>query len=175
LQNAIDNGSGETTFAQIKNAHAAMAEMIHDTMPQLPVFKGYFYLLRVITWALHYVLMMSKSGRVPDVSRSLQGAYVPTFPPFFPPLPVRSVITATIQLSLGETLAGMAASPDYARIVSGMNQYLLSQELSDELNELLWKTAEQLYRAKLEAAFARADLEGRLPHELRLDAFHKSF
>jgi hypothetical protein len=175
LQDAIDSDPENREYADIKSLHEKMSEIIKTIMPKVPTFKGYFYLLRVITWAIHYVQLMSKSGRIPVVSRALRGRYVRTFPPYFPPLPVRSVVERDIEFSISDYFTHLQRSRDYRAITAGLNEYLLTQKLSNASDELLWKNAKELYMIHLQKAFGREQLAGRSDQELHIHEFQREF
>jgi ankyrin repeat protein len=175
LQDAIEKDGTNDLFMKIRDAHKEMATLIKRTMPLVPAFKGYFYLLRVITWAIHYVLIMSKSGQLPVISRALQGEYVRTFPPYFPPLPVRQIVGADIQLPLTEYLTELRKGPEYPKIASALTDYLLTQQLSDDICTLMREQAKKSYRERLNRAFQAEELANRSDQELRMNEFLNSF
>jgi hypothetical protein len=112
LQSVIDNDPGNKTFAIIKSVHERMAQLIHTIIPQIPVIKGYFYLLRVRTWMIHYVMIMSASGHLPHISKALVEKSVSTFLSYFPPLPVRCFVRAKIEISICNYLKHLQQAPD---------------------------------------------------------------
>lgn len=66
--------------------------MIKNFMPLIPQFKGYFQILNMICFALHYVESLDSVGLRAETKSSFRNRdnlYVEIIPEFFPPLTVR--------------------------------------------------------------------------------------
>jgi hypothetical protein len=70
-------------------------------MSRLPILRGYFGLLDMITFAIHYVLGMSQNGILPKNLSNYRIPYVRSFPSHFPPLPIRKIFKANPSITVG--------------------------------------------------------------------------
>ena len=74
-------------------------------MNKIPYFKGYFYLLNMITFAIHYLPNLRNNNKFPELKNSLankiKGQYVRRLPTLFPPLPIPKKKIINPQCHLG--------------------------------------------------------------------------
>ena len=65
--------------------------LIFNTMEKIPYFQGYFFLLNLITFAIHYLPSLVNKGQFPDLSQSLHNQnklYTKNLPNILPRMPV---------------------------------------------------------------------------------------
>ena len=92
FSNGNNNDSKE--LAKTQEAIKCMKGIINIIMPQIPHFRGYFNLLDMITFSIHYISTLDSNAKYPDFSESLlfkanNKSYVSILPPIFPPLPIK--------------------------------------------------------------------------------------
>ena len=78
-------------------------------MKKLPFLKPYFELLKIITFAIHYLPNIQRAGLFPLFNKSIQNNYIDkqycrTIPKVFPPLPIRRTTTLNVTINFKELL-----------------------------------------------------------------------
>ena len=106
--NASDN---EKVIAKkMQKAHKFMAFRVTYYMNKIPFLKPYFELLKMITFAIHYLPNVQSVGLFPLFNKSLQNNYMgekycKSIPKVFPPLPIRRKTTIEIKITQKELLS----------------------------------------------------------------------
>ena len=118
-----NNKNIEKNIEAIKN----MKVLITLLMPQIPYFKGYFNILDMITFAIHYISTLDKNAVYPDFSESIlfksnNKSYATLFPPVFPPLPIKKQVIINVNLKFSYAIDNFLDNND---------RYILNQILSD--------------------------------------------
>ena len=62
-------------WEKTKRAHEKMKNKIKWQINKLPILKGYFYLLDMITFAIYYLASIKSLSALPDISNSLKKKY----------------------------------------------------------------------------------------------------
>ena len=109
-QSDIDTNINEKNTAEtIKNYHKIMSLRVTFLMNKIPFLKPYFELLKMITFAIHYLPNIQRIGSFPLFNNSLQNnfigeKYCKSIPKVFPPLPIRKRTSMEIQISINEMI-----------------------------------------------------------------------
>ena len=109
-QSEIDSNIDEKNKAElIKNYHKLMSLRVTFLMNKIPFLKPYFELLKMITFAIHYLPNIQRIGLFPLFNNSLQNNYIgekycKSIPKVFPPLPIRKRINLEIEVSIQEII-----------------------------------------------------------------------
>ena len=109
-QAEIDINNDEKEIAdKLKKAHKFMAFRVAHFMNKLPFLKPYFELLKIITFAIHYLPNIQSSGLFPIFNKSLQNKhigekYCRSIPKVFPPLPIKRKISVEVTITQKELL-----------------------------------------------------------------------
>ena len=101
--NILINKEKNNTLENTQDAIQKMKTIINILMPQIPHFRGYFHILDMITFAIHYISTLDANAVFPDFSESIllkaKGkSYVSLLPPVFPPLPIKKQQILTVNL-----------------------------------------------------------------------------
>lgn len=136
----------ESQWGRIYSAHHIMKDIIHRIMPEIQYFKGFFEILKMITFALHYVASFHAIGQFIQTPNAIQaksrGQYVHPIPTIFPPLPVRHITKINLDIKveemvdllnstqidsvfqiLAETNENDISSPKYQRIMDNLTSF----------------------------------------------------
>ena len=109
-QAEIDINNDEKEIAdKLKKAHKFMAFRVAHFMNKIPFLKPYFELLKIITFAIHYLPNIQSSGLFPIFNKSLQNnhigeKYCRSIPKVFPPLPIKRKISVEVTITQKELL-----------------------------------------------------------------------
>ena len=109
-QSKIEIDSNEKNSSElIKNNHKLMAARVTFLMKKIPFLKPYFEILKIITFAIHYLPNIQKIGLFPIFSNSLQNKkigekYCKSIPKVFPPLPIRKRINIEVNINTKEII-----------------------------------------------------------------------
>ena len=110
-QSEININPKEKEIAQkIQRAHKFMAFRVTYYMNKIPFLKPYFELLKMITFAIHYLPNIQSSGLFPLFNNSLQNnyfgeKYCKSIPKVFPPLPIRRKTSIKIKMTHKEMIS----------------------------------------------------------------------
>ena len=93
----------------IEKGHKIMTLRVSYLMKQIPFLKPYFELLKMITFAIHYLQNVQNCGLFPIFNYSLQNNFVgekycKSIPKVFPPLPIRKTTTLNLKFAEEELL-----------------------------------------------------------------------
>jgi hypothetical protein len=97
----MSKGKENNEYQTLKKAHHIMSILIEKVIPEFPVFREYFALLKIITFAIHYVIGLSGTRMLPKLKNPFRETYMKPFPTHFPPLPVQKVFTVKSSITLG--------------------------------------------------------------------------
>ena len=93
-------------WEKTKKAHEEIKKIIKLSMNKLPILKGYFYLLDMITFAIYYLTSIKSLSALPDTKNSIKNQcsnsgkfYLKVIPSVFPPLPTTKYIEKELDLS----------------------------------------------------------------------------
>jgi len=86
-----------------------MANRITILMKKIPFLQPYFELLKMITFAIHYLPNIHRTGLFPIFNKSIQNnhiniKYCKSIPKVFPPLPIRKTVTLEVKITPIELL-----------------------------------------------------------------------
>ena len=104
----IDLNADEKNKAEsLKKYHKIMSLRVTALMNKLPFLKPYFELLKMITFAIHYLPNIQKIGLFPLFNNSLQNKFIgekycKSIPKVFPPLPIRKTENIKMSFSISE-------------------------------------------------------------------------
>ena len=104
----IDLDAEEKNKAEsIRKYHKIMALRVTSLMKELPFLKPYFELLKMITFAIHYLPNIQRIGLFPLFNNALQNKYIgekycKSIPKVFPPLPIRKTECLKMKFDLKE-------------------------------------------------------------------------
>ena len=78
-------------------------------MNEIPFLKPYFELLKMITFAIHYLPNIQRCGLFPIFQDALQNKYIgekycKSIPKVFPPLPIRKRTILKVEITMKELL-----------------------------------------------------------------------
>ena len=91
----------------VKKNHKIMALRVTYLMKKLPFLKPYFELLKMITFAIHYLPNIQKIGLFPLFNNALQNKFIgekycKSIPKVFPPLPIRKTENIKMSFTISE-------------------------------------------------------------------------
>jgi hypothetical protein len=109
-QYKLQHGKYPEKHMQIEILYKQMASQIKELMPKLPLFKRYFDLLKLITFASSYFATLKKMFKIPIFEaihdkKTLTEIY--RVPKAFPPIPVRYYTFHKLTIKLGDLLKSM--------------------------------------------------------------------
>ena len=101
------NIEAKTKSESVKKYHKIMALRVTYLIKNLPFLKPYFELLKMITFAIHYLPNIQKIGLFPLFNNSLQNnfigeKYCKSIPKVFPPLPIRKTENIKMSFTMNE-------------------------------------------------------------------------
>jgi hypothetical protein len=99
-----NRGEQEDIAIILEEIHRVMANRVTLLMNKIPFLKPYFELLKMITFAIHYLPNIQRTGLFPLFNKSIQNnhinvKYCRSIPKVFPPLPVRKTINLKLKIS----------------------------------------------------------------------------
>ncbi len=102
--NILINKKKNSTLKKTLNAIQKMKTIINILIPQIPHFRGYFHILDMITFVIHYISTLYAKAVFPYFLQSFllkaKGkSYVSLLHPFFPPLPIKKQQILTVNLT----------------------------------------------------------------------------
>ena len=109
-QSIIDLEKDEKQKSQsLIDAHKIMNIRVKYLMNKIPFLKPYFEILKMITFAIHYLPNVQKCGLFPIFKDAIQNnnigkKYCKSIPTVFPPLPVRKKTNLEIKITIKELL-----------------------------------------------------------------------
>jgi preprotein translocase subunit SecA/ankyrin repeat protein len=165
-----ERGIENKEFEQIQSSHKSMAIQVKRVMPQLPIFRGYFALLDLITFAIHYVLGMSQNGIFPKNLTNYRVPYVKRFPSHFPPLPIRKVLRAKPSITLRAYLDELTRTGQKSQIESEIANLILGrkQEMDDRYLTMMKDTIRTMHLQALQGSFPAHEISASTESELGL-------
>ena len=97
------------TAESLEHSHKIMNARVKYLMKEIPFLKPYFELLKMITFAIHYLPNIQKCGLFPIFKDAIQNNYIGekycrSIPKVFPPLPIRKRTTLKVKISMKELL-----------------------------------------------------------------------
>jgi hypothetical protein len=111
INERLEKGSNESrneenSFIILDEIHNIMAIRVSFLMHKIPFLRPYFELLKMITFAIHYLPNVQKADLFPLFNNSLQNKlnsnYCKSIPSVFPPLPVRRTTNLEIIIKTNE-------------------------------------------------------------------------
>ena len=104
-----NKGREENIALILEDIHKVMANRVTFLMNKIPFLKPYFELLKMITFAIHYLPNIHRTGLFPLFDKSIQNnhinvKYCKSIPKVFPPLPIRKTINLKIEIFPDELL-----------------------------------------------------------------------
>ena len=126
--------------------------LIYLTMEKIPYFQGYFFLLNLITFAIHYLPSLVNKGQFPDLSHSLHNQnkiYTKNLPKILPHVPIVHKKNIESKMSFKKILD--LISPKLKKqLFSEIKENKEEQiTLSEELKKNLEKEINEKYRNHL--------------------------
>ena len=174
------NKEEKNDLEKTQDAIKKMKTIINLLMPQIPHFRGYFYILDMITFAIHYISTLDANAVFPDFSQSFllksKGkSYISLLPPVFPPLPVKKQNILNVNLTFTYVINNF---------LNNKERIILNNELSEcainntEINimkiEQILNTLEIKYKNYLINLLNNNDeIEYRTRRELKINEFIK--
>ena len=101
--NKKNKGIEEDISILLEEIHKVIANRVTILMNKIPFLKPYFELLKMITFAIHYLPNIHRTGIFPLFNKSIQNKnidvkYCKSIPKVFPPLPVRKTINLQLEV-----------------------------------------------------------------------------
>ena len=130
-------------FQKIFGAFYEMRTIIHDVMPKVPYFRGFFFILDMITFAIYYNQSLLSIGKTIDTKNSFQDTdknqnYVDIIPEVFPPLPVSLRKKVNPEITRGEILESLQNTSLNKEIENNLyNEKKFSESFQIELQNTL--------------------------------------
>ena len=129
-----------------KEGIKAMKYLIRTLMPQIPYFRGYFNILDMITFAIHYISTLDANAVFPNMDESLlfennKKPYVSLLPPVFPPLPVKKQIVLNVNLIFSYAFNNFLTSEEKDILNNMISEKNLNEIKLEKIvvSLLLWK------------------------------------
>ena len=107
-QSKIEIDSSEKNSAEkINKNHKIMKTRVTFLMKKIPFLKPYFEVLKLITFAIHYLPNVQKIGMFPIFTNAVQNKkigekYCKSIPKIFPPLPIRKRVNVEVVIKIKE-------------------------------------------------------------------------
>ena len=172
-----DNKEIEKTQEAIKN----MKVLISLLMPQIPYFRGYFNILDMITFSIHYISTLDQNAVYPNFSQSLLiksngKPYATLFPPVFPPLPIKKQIIINVNINFSYAIKNFLDINERNALNKILSESALNNaEIDFTKIEIILNKLENKYKNYLYNLFDNKDeLEYRTKRELHIDEFIKN-
>ena len=107
--NSLENEEDQIGALTLDEIHKIMANRVTILMNKIPFLRPYFELLKMITFAIHYLPNIQKAGLFPIFNKSIQSNYPEnhycrSIPKVFPPLPIRKTIILKVKFKYKEIL-----------------------------------------------------------------------
>ena len=104
-----EKGVEENLAIFLEKIHKVMANRVTILMNKIPFLKPYFELLKMITFAIHYLPNVHRAGLFPLFNQSIQNEhinikYCKSIPKVFPPLPIRKTINLKLEIFPSELI-----------------------------------------------------------------------
>ena len=104
-----EKGKEEISSIILDEIHKIMANRVTILMKKIPFLQPYFELLKMITFAIHYLPNIHRTGLFPIFNKSIQNnhiniKYCKSIPKVFPPLPIRKTVTLEVEVTPIELL-----------------------------------------------------------------------
>ena len=137
-------------YLNIMTAHNQMKLIIKQLMPLVPHFEGYFEILRMICFALHYVQSLDSIGLKAETNSAFQNqneSYVNIIPNIFPPLPVRKTININPKITINDLLNELRSTNfgnEMYMILEGKSEILAEKTICD-----IEKRLSSLYKSRI--------------------------
>lgn len=159
-------------WIKITIAHNRMKYLVHNLMPLVPEFTGYFEILKMICFALHYSESLDSVGLKAETDLAFQNQsnqYVEIIPETFPPLPVRKSVKLDPKITYGDVLNTISTSSfDHA-----VNQ-MMEKKISDFTDNDFYSMEEkirQMYIERINKQAASHHLSALDDDDIELETF----
>ena len=163
-----------------QDAIKKMKTIINLLMPQIPYFRGYFHILDMITFAIHYISTLDSNAVFPDFSESFLiksngKSYVYLLPPVFPPLPIKKQIILSVNLTFSYVINNFLNDNEKKLLNNVLSESVLNNsEINIQKIEQILNVLETKYKNYLYKLLNNKDeIEYRTRRELKIDEFIK--
>ena len=172
------NNEEKSELEKTEEAIKKMKVIIKILMPQIPYFRGYFYILDMITFAIHYISTLDANAIFPDFSQSIlmksKGkSYVSLLPPVFPPLPIKKQIILNVNLTFSFTINNFLNDNERNILNNILSESALYNiEIDIQKIEKILNILENKYKNYLINLYnTKNEIEYRTRIELKIDEF----
>ena len=172
------NAENDKDLSKTQEAIKSMKAIIKLLMPQIPYFRGYFHILDMITFSIHYISTLDVNAIYPDFSESLlfksnNQSYVSLLPPVFPPLPIKRQIIIKVNLSFSYVINYFLTNEQRNILNSILSDCALNDsEINYEKIEEILNDLENKYKNYLFNLIEdKENLEYRTKKELHIDEY----
>ena len=169
---------GDKEISKTQEAIKSMKAIIKIMMPQIPYFRGYFHILDMITFSIHYISTLDSNAIYPDLSESLlfksnNKSYVSLLPPVFPPLPIKRQNIINIDLSFSYVIKYFLNEQQRNILNSILSDCVLNDsEIDYEKIEEILNVLESKYKNHLFNLIQdKENIEYRTKRELHIDEY----
>ncbi len=175
--NILINKEKNNTLENTQDAIQKMKTIINILMPQIPHFRGYFHILDMITFAIHYISTLDANAVFPDFSESIllkaKGkSYVSLLPPVFPPLPIKKQQILTVNLKFTYAINNFLNDEERRILNNELSECALNNvEINIMKIEQILNTLEIKYKNYLISLLNKEEIEYRSKRELKIKEF----
>ena len=169
---------GENDLEKTQEAIKKMKAIINILMPQIPYFRGYFYILDMITFSIHYISTLDVNALYPNFSESFlfkskNQSYVSLLPPVFPPLPIKKQKIIEVKLTFSYAINNFLNINERKILNSILSENALyDTEINFQKIEEILNTLENKYNNYLfNIVNDKDDFEYRTKKELHFDEY----
>ena len=168
----------ENELEKTQEAIKKMKAIIKVLMPQIPYFRGYFNILEMITFSIHYISTLDANAVYPNFSESLlfksnNKSYVTLLPPVFPPLPIKKQKIIEVKLTFSYVINNFLNNIERNLLNSILSESTLhDSEINFQKIEEILNTLENKYNNYLYNLIDdKDDFEYRTKKELHFDKY----
>ena len=176
--NFLNNEEKKSELEKTEEAIKKMKVIIKILMPQIPYFRGYFYILDMITFCIHYISTLDANAVFPDFSQSIlmksKGrSYASLLPPVFPPLPIKKQIILNVNLTFSYTINYFLNDNERTILNNILSESALNNtEIDIQKIEKILNVLEIKYKNYLISLYnSKDEIEYRTRIELKIDEF----
>ena len=173
-----NNHENDKELEKTQKAIKTMKTVINLIMPQIPYFRGYFQILDMITFSIHYVSTLDANAVYPDFSESLlfksnNQSYVSLLPSVFPPLPIKKQIIINVNLTFSYAINNFLSNEQRNILNSILSECAINDtEINYQQLEEILNTLENKYKNHLfNLINDKENFEYRTKRELHIDEY----
>ena len=178
IENKVENNK---ELEKTEEALKRMKAIINILMPQIPYYRGYFNILDMITFSIHYISTMDANAVYPNFSESFlfkskNGSYITMLPPVFPPLPIKKQKIIILNLTFSYVINNFLNNNERNILNITLSEAALKNEEINfqKIEEILNILENKYYNYLSNLINNKEEFEYRTKRELHIDEYLKN-